>query len=72
LIFLALASFFLFMSPDYIESIGWSRLFQTRSKALGDLLVRNAAVFAQVSKVLGFVFTLAAGYLGFRKLPLGR
>lgn len=72
LIFLALASFFLFMSPDYIESIGWSRLFQTRSKALGDLFVRNAAVFAQVSKVLGFVFTLAAGYLGFRKLPLGR
>lgn len=72
LIFLALASFFLFMSPDYIQSIGWSRLFQIWNKPLGDLLVRNAAVFAQVSKVLGFVFTLAAGYLGFRKLPLGK
>lgn len=72
LIFLALASFFLFMSPDYIQSVGWSRLVQGWSKPFGDLLVRNAPVYAQVSKIIGFVFTLAAGYLGFRKLPLGR
>jgi hypothetical protein len=72
LVFLTFASFFLFMSPDYIQMLGWSRLIQQNYKEFGDWLVRNAPTLTQVSKVLGAVFTLAAGYLGFRKLPLGK
>jgi hypothetical protein len=72
LIFLVLASFFLFMSPDYIQQIGWSQFAQTYFKPVGDSLVRNGPVYTQVSKVLGAVFSLVAGFLAFRKLPLGK
>jgi hypothetical protein len=72
LIFLVLASFFLFMSPDYIQQIGWSYVAQTYFKPVGDSLVRNAPAYTQLSKVLGAVFTLVAGFLAFRKLPLGK
>lgn len=72
LIFLVLASFFLFMSPDYIQQIGWSQIAQTYLKPVGDSLVRNGPAYTQVSKVLGAVFSLVAGFLAFRKLPLGK
>jgi hypothetical protein len=72
LVFLTFASFFLFMSPDYIQMLGWSRLIQQNSKEFGDWLVRNAPTLSQLSKIFGAVLTLAAGYLGFRKLPLGK
>jgi hypothetical protein len=72
LLFLVLASFFLFMSQEYIQQVGWSQIVQTNSKPFGDALVRNAAAYAQLSKVLGAVFTLVAGFLAFRKLPLGK
>jgi len=69
---LALASFFLFMSPDYLQMIGWSHLMQALSPEAGSVLVRNAPALTQVSKTLGLMFTLLAGYFGFRKLPLGK
>jgi hypothetical protein len=70
--FLALASFLLFISPDYVQMVGWSSLIQRNQKPFGDWLVRNAPLLTQVSKIFGAICTLAAGYFGFRKLPLGK
>jgi len=69
---LVLASFFLFASPEYIQMVGWSRVAQAGYKPFGDWLVRNAPTLTQASKIFGAVFTLAAGYLAFRKLPVGK
>lgn len=72
LILLVAASFFLFMSPDYIQQIGNSQIAQSRFKEIGDTLARNAPAFTALSKVMGAVCTLCAGFLAFRKLPVGK
>lgn len=72
LILLVAASFFLFMSPDYIQQIGNSQIVQNRYKEIGDTLVRNASAYTAFSKIIGAVCTLAAGFLAFRKLPVGK
>lgn len=72
LVLLVTASFFLFMSPDYIQQIGNSQIVQNRFKEIGDTLVRNASAFTALSKIIGAVSTLGAGFLAFRKLPVGK
>jgi hypothetical protein len=72
LVLLVAASFFLFMSPDYVEQIGNSQIVQSRYKEIGDTLARNGKDFTSLSKVIGAVCTLCAGFLAFRKLPVGK
>jgi hypothetical protein len=72
LFMLALASFFLFMSPDYVKEIGSSPFMQQHFKGFGDLLAGHPLVYSNAAKVLGAIFTLFAGFLGFRKLPIGK
>ncbi len=72
LVLLVAASFFLFMSPDYIQQIGNSQIAQNNFKEIGDTLARNGQAFTALSKVVGAVCTLAAGFLAFRKLPVGK
>jgi hypothetical protein len=72
LLLLMAASFFLFMSPDYIRQIGNSHIAQSYFKEFGDTLVRNDAAYTAFSKIIGGLCTLAAGFLAFRKLPVGK
>lgn len=72
LFMLAFASFFLFMSPDYVQQIGYSRLMQGNFKTFGDMLTKNSLAYSNAAKVFGAICTLFAGFLGFRKLPIGK
>lgn len=45
---------------------------QSQFPALGDFIARNAGDLATYSKALEGSVTLLAGYLGFRRLPIGK
>jgi hypothetical protein len=69
---LLLAPFLLTLSPDYLVHIGKGQIFQTYAKDVGDFIARNAGDLATYSKALAASVTLIAGYLGFRRLPIGK
>jgi len=69
---LLLAPILLTLSPDYLVHIGKGQILQSRTKGLGDFIARNAGDLATYAKALAASVTLIAGYLGFRRLPIGK
>jgi hypothetical protein len=69
---LLVAPVLLTLSPDYLVHIGKGQILQSRFSSLGDFIARNAGDLATYSKALAASVTLIAGYLGFRRLPIGK
>lgn len=69
---LLLAPFLLTLSPDYLIHIGKGQILQSYARGFGDFIARNAGDLATYSKALAASVTLIAGYLGFRRLPIGK
>ena len=60
------------VGPDLVDSIGSSRFLQTRMKDFGDWLVANKLNVSLLAKAAAAGVTLIAGFLGLRRLPLGK
>lgn len=66
------APLLLTLSPDYLLHIGNGSILQTHLRPVGDFVARNAGDLSNWSKALAASMTLIAGYLGFRRLPIGK
>jgi hypothetical protein len=69
---LVVAPILLTIGPDLVDAIGSSRFLQASAKNLGDWLVDNKGSVSLLAKALAAGVTLVAGYLGLRRLPLGK
>jgi hypothetical protein len=68
---LVTAPILLSLNPDFIKYIGDGPM-QTLSPSFGGWISRNSGHLSLMAKVGAAVITFVAGYLGFRRLPIGK
>jgi hypothetical protein len=69
---LVVAPLLLALSPDYLKHIGGGQIMQGYAPSIGKWIERNAGDLSTYAKAVAASFTLIAGYLGFRRLPIGK
>ena len=69
---LGTAPFLLTADANFFATLGNWSLIQKHWKDVGDCLVRNKDSFSLVAKATGAAVALGAGYLGLRRLPIGK
>jgi hypothetical protein len=69
---LIIAPLLLSLSPDYLKHIGSGQIMQSYAPSVGNWIARNAGDLSTYAKAVAASFTLIAGYLGFRRLPIGK
>ena len=69
---LIVAPLLLAMSPDYLKHVGEGQIMKAYAPSIGDWISRNSGDLSTFAKAVAASFTLIAGYLGFRRLPIGK
>jgi hypothetical protein len=69
---LVFGGLFLSIGPDYAKAVGGWAWVQRISPTFAGFLVNRPADAASLSKILAGIVTLVTGFLGLRKVPLGK
>jgi hypothetical protein len=69
---LVVAPILLTLGPDFLKHIGDGQVLQSIAKPFGNWVSRNAGDLSVLAKTMAAIVTLSAGYLGFRRLPMGK
>jgi hypothetical protein len=72
LLFLFIASVCLALSADMIKAIGYSWIVPNNNPAISIWIDNNASNIAAFLKPIGAFFAVWVGWLGFRRLPIGK